>query len=322
MKKLMCITTNAYDRAQYRDTDDLEQFFRGLGMDGLEAFLLDHEMEEILEPDMVVGFHLPFHNCWVDFWKGNEDRLLKEYDTWERVEQLFGGRTKERYIEKRKRELCTVNRYHPEYVVCHVSECTAYEAVFGEFQYSDREVIKAAAEYINSWIGELEGEPWLLLENLWHSGLTLQKPEIALELLESINYQRKGFLLDTGHLMHCNTEITTPDEGVEYILEILNRYPDPTVFRGIHLHQTLSGEVIRTQRRRKMDDTGSYEERQEKFFPMVYEVDAHRPFQSERIEEILSLAKPEYLVYELISSNRAEYQILVEEQNRYLKKRQ
>ena len=38
----------------------------------------------------------------------------------------------------------------------------------------------------------------------------------ALTLLEKVNYENKGFMLDTGHLMNTNHYIENEEFGVKY----------------------------------------------------------------------------------------------------------
>lgn len=62
-------------------------------------------------------------------------------------------------------------------------------------------------------------------------------------LLAQVRYPKCGVMLDTGHLMHTNPALRTPDEAVDYIHRILDRYADLSFIKGIHLHQSLTGDV-------------------------------------------------------------------------------
>ena len=52
-------------------------------------------------------------------------------------------------------------------------------------------------------------------------------------------------MLDTGHLMNCNTGLRTQEEAVQYIFRILKMQEDILPYiRGVHLNASLSGECV------------------------------------------------------------------------------
>ncbi len=106
----------------------------------------------------------------------------------------------------------------PEYLVFHVAECTMAESMLRRYHYTDEQVIDAVIELVNSVCNEIEGEPWLLFENLWYPGLTMLRPEMMARLLEGVTYPKCGIMLDLGHLMHTNTALQSADEAVEAYL--------------------------------------------------------------------------------------------------------
>ena len=49
------------------------------------------------------------------------------------------------------------------------------------------------------------------MENLWWPGLNFRRPEMTYLLLESIHYQKKGLMLDTGHFLLTHPHILSDD---------------------------------------------------------------------------------------------------------------
>ena len=157
----------------------------------------------------------------MDFWLQDEARLMIEYGDRVQWERCFGGSGKEALIAAYQKNLDFAAAMNPEYLVFHVSDCSMIESMRREFHYTDEQVADAAVELINSLT--IHGQPWLLLENLWYPGLTMERPEIVCRLLDGISYPKTGIMLDTGHLMHTNPDLTTVDEAVDYIHRILDR---------------------------------------------------------------------------------------------------
>ena len=66
-------------------------------------------------------------------------------------------------------------------------------------------------------------------------------------LLSQVHYQKKGIMLDTGHLMHMNLELKTQDEAVDYILEKVAEHGNlASYIKGMHLNQSITGAYVKT----------------------------------------------------------------------------
>ena len=85
----------------------------------------------------------------------------------------------------------------------------------------------------------LDGEDYtfdFLMENLWWPGLTMTRPEMTKRLLSQVHYQKKGIMLDTGHLMHMNLELKTQDELTKSKFAIASQdYVNETGGTGINI---------------------------------------------------------------------------------------
>lgn len=308
MKKIMNITTCAEDLTRYRDNADLVHFYRQFGLDGLEVLQAGEDERNVIAPENVIGVHLRYYSAWMDLWKENDERLLAEYGDRETVARVFGGLTKQALSEAYRVNLKFALPQKPEYLVFHVSECTLAESMLRRYHYTDEEVIDAAADLVNEWTDSIEGQPWLLFENLWYSGLTMQKPELIPRLLERVSHPRTGVMLDIGHLLHTNPALRSMDQAIDYIYETLAGFGNDLSFiRGVHLHQTLSGKYAQYLMQHWRPGTGDYQEKLWTLLPDIFKIDSHQPFLSPRLSQLLEMISPDYLVYEFISADREQH---------------
>ncbi len=318
MKLIMNMTTSSYDTQRYRDNADLKDFYKGLRLDGLELLQYGEDEKGIIQPEDVIGVHLRYFTSWVDLWKGDQNRLLQEFDNWDTVTKIYGGTTRESLIDFYKNNLQSAAKFSPEYLVFHVSECGIAEFVKKEFHYSDEDVVDSVIELVNEISESIKGEPLLLFENLWYCGLTMVNPALIRRLLNGINYKNKGIMLDIGHLLHTNTSLRTLDEGVDYILGVLNEYEDLSLIKGIHMHQTLSGEYSQGLKTSWNSGQLSHELRYGSVLEHIFKIDSHQPFTNKNIYKIIEKISPEYLVLEQISTTREEHENNLRLQLEYL----
>jgi len=320
MKTVMNITTCYEDTDRYRDIGDLRAFYRGFGLDGLEVLEAGPDETGLILAEDTIGVHLRYYSGWMDLWIGDKQRLLDEFQTMENVLMTYGGGDKTAIIEAYRRNIRFANTLKPEYLVFHVSECTMAESMLRRYHYTDEQVCDAVIELLNAVTDEIQGQPWLLLENLWYVGLTLERPEIVQRLLDGVRYPKTGVMLDTGHLMHTNCDLQTPDEAVDYIHSILDRYDDLRFIKGVHLHQSLSGAYARNCMTNWKQIEGTYTEQLWAVMGHIFSIDTHKPFQSHRIYELLDrLPGLEFLCLEQISGSREEHAGNLAEQVRFLR---
>jgi sugar phosphate isomerase/epimerase len=312
------MTTSFHDLERFRDNRDLKQFYSGHGLDGIELYEGGKDEAGLFAADDAIGVHLRYFHDWLALWRGDTGAVLSEYGTQEMVELIFGGFSRDAMIETMRKNLDFARRYAPEYAVFHVSNVTIDQCVTRKAPYADEEVIEAAIEVLNTLFRGSNDTFMLLLENLWWTGLKMDKPELTRRLLDGVECPRKGIMLDLGHLLHTNTALRTLDEGVDYIHNILDLYDDLGFIRGIHLNQTLSGEYAERIMRNPIKVEGSYYDKVMALQYHVYEIDNHKPFLSKRIGTILDRIRPEYLVLEFISSSREELSRFITEQQAFL----
>lgn len=342
MRKSMNITTWDDDLTRHRNAEELAAFAAQFGLDGLEVMPgPPHPVWDFL-PGQVTGVHMRCTSDWLDFWRGDTAALNREYGSEAVWAAQFGGRTRDVLLQRAREDLDYARRVGAEYVVFHVTNIRTSDIFTYRFDYTDAEVIEAAADFINEL---LDGEPpsfYFLMENLWWPGLRFTDPAMTGELLSRVRYPKKGLMLDTGHLLHTNLGLQTQEEGVDYVMEMLHRHADFLCdVKGVHLHQSISGEYVKKLIGRGAElggadensawdgwlaDAGGadedrsrdgqhecangapppadYRERFARAMEHVFAIDSHDPFTNSRVPEILELVRPEYVTLEFISSSR------------------
>ena len=314
MKTLFNITTSDDDLQRFESAEDLESMLN-YGFDGVELMYFGEDEKKIIKKDKVIGYHMHFFPFWLDFWKGNEERLLREFDKKETWEQYYGGTSREAIIQRYREDLKYAHQYGAEYVVFHVSEASIEESFTWNYHYSDEEVVDATAELLNELFKNEDGKIALLLENLWQPGLQFTRPEITKRLLDQVNYPNKGIMLDTGHLLHTNTGLKTQEEGISYIHQLLDAHGALcSHIRGIHLNQSLTGEYCENIKKNPPKMEPTYQGRYNQMFFHAFAVDKHEPFTREGIRELVERIDPEYLTFEFITADNAQHQRYLKEQ--------
>ena len=314
MRKIFNLTTNEYDIARYSSNAELKRWYGQFGFDGAELMDSGTDPENIVGKDDVMGVHMKYFYHWVCLWNGDEELTLKEYDSWETCREIFGGVDRDAIVKVYEKNLEFVRKYEPEYVVFHVCDVSIRDSITREFTYTDKQTIDAVIELVNT-IFPKEGLGFtLLFENLWWSGLSMLEPELTDHLLKNVNYPKCGVMLDVGHLLHTNTSLRTEEEGIDYIYSVLDKYDNLDFIKGIHLHQTLNGEYVESVLKDPITLSGTYYERLGGIFGHIMKIDSHKPFVSDRIAALVEHISPEYLVFEIITSDRDEHERYLREQ--------
>ena len=314
----MLITTNftntGEDVGRYRDGDDLRGFCRAHGLDGLELMPVGDLALRGIPAELVVGVHLSFPGSWYDFWVGDEAALLREYGTLETVRQVFGGDGREALLSGLRRQLDFARRLGARYVVFHASNVTLPEATSYRFEHDDEAVCLAAADIANRLTDGVDG-PEFLVENLWWPGLTMTRPEVTRALMEALRMPGKGIMLDTGHLAHMNLDLRTQAGAVDWILRQLDAHGELCRWiRGMHLHQSLTGDVVREMLEKGVPRGNGYSEDYGNYFQYLFGIDRHEPFDVPEARRLVERVAPEYLTHELITRSRLEHEAALDRQ--------
>ncbi len=320
MKKTTNITCYSDDLNRYHDACDLRSMTERFGLDGLEVMPALEKPPYSFLKGQVIGVHLCCQSDWVALWKGNTDLLNFEYGSPENWKELYGGTTREALLASARRDLDYAREQGAEYVVFHISNVRPSEVFTGTFYYQDEEVIDASVELINELLDGRDDSFCFLMENLWWPGMRLNDPSLTRRLLSGVHYANKGIMLDVGHFFHTHPELQTQREGVSCLKEMLSQHEDLLpYFRGIHLHQTLSGSYLQKLLLEQPPVPADPSERFGKAMEHIFAIDRHLPFTDPSIQEVLDWICPEYLTMELISQSRKDHEKKLKQQTEALR---
>lgn len=314
MKRTFNLTTSPDDLARFPERTDLLRLMEGF--DGVELMCLDEDVRGVVPPDRVIGVHMGFFPCWLDFWNGDEAAVLREFGSREVCEGYYGGRTRDAMVQAFRRDLENAHRWGAEYVVLHTSDATLEETFTMRYHHTDEEVVDGMCELVNEVFAEEDGFLLLLLENLWQPGMTFTRPEITARLLDGVKYPNRGIMLDTGHLLHTNLDLETMEEGLTYIHGLLDAHGGLCRnIRGVHLNQSLTGAYCK----RVMADppvlAEDYFERCGQMYLHAFQVDQHRPFTCPGVRELIERIDPDYLTFEFITENLEQHRAFLAAQS-------
>ncbi|MBR6322634.1 MAG: TIM barrel protein [Lachnospiraceae bacterium] len=312
MKTQINLTTSCCDLDRFSSREELLELLEG---EGIELMCYEEDERGIVPPERVTGLHMSCLPNWLDFWKGDRETCLREFDNAETIRSIFGGETPEALLAHYRKDLQDAQRYGAEYMVFHVCNGSIEETFTGRSCHSDEEVIDAAAELLNELFSGVKDGPWLLLENLWYAGHRFTEPEMTARLLEKVRYPKTGLMLDTGHLMHTCLSLKTQEDGVRYIHEMLDRHGDLAKhIRGVHLNQSITGEIMAKTQQNPPKLLPTYQERNKQLFYYVFSIDLHQPFTCPGVKELIERISPEYLTYEFISNDLEEHREMLKKQ--------
>lgn len=311
---------------RYKDSEELKNFYKQAGLNGLEVIRAVETGEEKIRPEMVNGVHLYYHIFWMDWWKQDYSRLDEEFDSRTQWMDYYGGTDRNLYLDALRKDLEYAEAMGAKYVVFHVSEVTLRESYLYQYKYTDEEVIDASLEIINTLLDEREYPFDFLVENLWWSGLNLKDISVTKRLMDGIHSEKKGIMVDFGHYMNTNPELKTPEEGIAYLHQLADQYEEAgllSYFKGVHLHLSLSGEYVKEQKMEWEESPIDFEKIPfYELFRLVYthmhDIDQHKPFLCDGIRELTERFAPQYITYEFHKSECEDYLEMLKEQSRLL----
>lgn len=314
MKRTFNLTTSHEDLDRYRDRDDLLSALQGL--DGLELMHCGEDDRGIVPREKIIGVHLCFFPYWYDFYTGDLAACVRSLGSREDVHAYYGGDTPDALVQAFRRDIDRARAEGAEYVVFHVSDCSDEELFTLRYRHTSWEVADAAADLLNRLFPESDGDIILLMENLWHPGLTLTEPDVTRRLFEGVRYRNKGILLDTGHLMHTNLNLQTQEEALAYIRRCIEEQGEDVrrAIRGVHLHQSLTGAYMADMAAHLPVLSANPTKRMEQVYTHAFRCDEHRPFTCPGVRDFIDWIDPEYVTFEFISRNRAEHRSMLQQQ--------
>ena len=316
MYRLMSLPLGESALSEYSGWDDLRAELEQLECDGIEAIWSGEDFPADFPRELAVGYHLTFYADWLDFWREDEAALLRKFGSMDMARGFYGGLGRETLMARYREDLDRAAALGARYVVFHVSDVSIEEGYTYRWLHTSREVIDASVEVINALL-EGCGAPFdFLVENQWWPGFTFTEPDLTARLLEGVRWPRKGILLDTGHLMNCCPRLRTEREGADYIHAMLDKHGELCRWiKGVHLHQSLSGEYVGSHTGFLPALPADYLERFAVNYQHVLRIDQHRPWSDPAAGDVVARIAPRYLTHEISGRRRLERYSAVRRQN-------
>lgn len=325
MQKLFHLSTTPKQLNMFNnDWEEIREFVIKQQMDGIELGLtLDYEIEQIPK-ELIKGVHLSFYPMWLDFWRGNDEKLRKLFKNEEEIYKYYKGNDKACLIESYKEQYARAKQIGAKYMVFHISHVLPEDSFTYEFEYTDKEVMEATLELVNAAFTDKEGEgPLLLFENLWWPGLNYKDPKLTKWFIEQVNYSNKGYLVDVSHLILNNNKIGTEKEAYNYIHQTICALEDTRKWiKGVHLNKTLPKHYMKRDHRYLLDRYRGTKDSFQKLNILkrhIKSLDPHMPFDHPLAKSIIELLHPEYCVFETAPETRYELAYFIKKQNEALK---
>lgn len=322
MLELISFPVYAASMAEYGGAAELAASCRSLSCGGIEAVWGGDRAMDALPQGFAPGYHLIFYPDWVDLWRGDEDALMKKFGSRKAWTAFYGGADRQALLAQYRADLDRAVRLGARYAVLHVSDVSLEEGYTYRWLHTDKEVMDAALELANLLFAQGRCPLALLVENQWWPGFRFTDPAATEYLLDGLRFENKGIELDIGHLMNTDPDLRSEAEGIGYLHRMLDAHgPLCRYIRGIHLHQSLSGEYVRTHTGMVPEGlSGDYVTRFGQSYAHILQIDRHQPWTDPDIAEVVRRIAPEFLTHELSCKNRAEREQAVALQRETLRK--
>ena len=299
-----------YETEILKSGKTLDEFIKSLGLGGVELMVYKNIPYFQSFVGYAVGVHLNYWPMWMPFYKRNKQILEKYFSTKEELMNYYGSTYYEGWLKTIRQNIASALQEKPEYLVWHVADCEFDECYTFNFRHSDEDVLLSAARVFNRVADQIPEDVAVLFENLWWPGLRLTDKEKVKLFFNAIKRKNVGIILDTGHLMNTNPELKTEEEGIEYVcrtIENLGEYA--SLIHGIHLNLSLSGEYVKTFKR-EYPQNANLEER----YKHIIKIDQHRIYTNPKVQKIIDLVKPDYLVHELAYNDFIDFEAKIRAQ--------
>lgn len=319
MKKLMNFSVDPYALDKFgNDSSRLEAFMEKHRLDGLEMIQYANWDNSMVPSRLIVGNHSCFWPMWLDFWTGDQDALLRQFGSKATMEEYYCCGSRDGLVRNYRAELMKASALGVEYVLFHVSHVEIEHSYTYDYPYTDVTVTDAFIDMMNKITDGIDADFQLLFENHWYPGLTFLNNNVSQRLMDEIKYPKKGFVLDTGHLMNTNLDLESEKEAVDYILAVLRNMGDlKDSIKVIHLNSSLSGKYVRETLKNKnqYNSALTFNDRYAHVYSHISKIDTHFPFRHPSICKVIELIKPEHIVYELAADSLEMLDTFISEQN-------
>lgn len=307
MKHIVNVVSENEWLKEYKDRADMNKFVSDCLCDGVEVIRGGEDTTGIYCKENVVGVHLYFYPNWIDFWNGDTEMLEKHFGNREVWEGYYRAKNREEFLIPYREDMEYAEKMGAEYVVFHVNDVSNEEIFTYDWEHTNEQVIRGAAEVVNELTKGKNYHFKLLFENLFTPGMTLINPKETELMLSLTDYENKGLLMDTGHLMCAAQNIVDEEQGIDFVLSTVKNHGEfAEYFKALHLHKSTSGNVVSELKKKIIIPKEDFYERFAQSYSMILDIDQHRPFENPRAREILELIEPEYVIHEVTAKNREE----------------
>lgn len=278
----------------------LGEYVASMKLDGIEQLIYDNNM--ILKyKESTIGVHLEYWSYWIDFWWNNQQRLDYIFESNEEKKHYYKAQNIYEWIEYIKKNITLALNLKPQYLVWHVSEANVQEIFTYNFYYNDRQVLLATSEVFNEVAKIIPDNVLILFENLWWPGLRLNSMENVVYFFEKLKHNNVGIMLDTGHLMNTNINLTSELEASIFIKDIVNNLGSfASLIKGVHLNCSLSGQY---QKKFIEQQFKFCEFDKHRLWEHITKIDKHEIFQTKAPSFLIDYIEPQYVVHELAYDN-------------------
>ena len=278
----------------------LGEYVASMKLDGIEQLIYDNNM--ILRyKELTIGVHLEYWSYWIDFWWNNQQRLDYIFESNEEKKHYYKAQNIYEWIEYIKKNITLALNLKPQYLVWHVSEANVQEIFTYNFYYNDRQVLLATSEVFNEVAKIIPDNVLILFENLWWPGLRLNSMENVVYFFEKLKHNNVGIMLDTGHLMNTNINLTSELEASIFIKDIVNNLGSfASLIKGVHLNCSLSGQY---QKKFIEQQFKFCEFDKHRLWEHIIKIDKHEIFQTKAPSFLIDYIQPQYVVHELAYDN-------------------
>lgn len=275
--------------------EDIKKIITDLHLDGIENLVYGEEPAKHPVPSLTVGCHLAYWPDWMNFYLGRSNFYKEDFPTEKSLVDYFGGTTVDDWERRIRNNIRAALAEKPAYLVWHVADCTIEETWTRHFHYTNKEVLKAAAEVYSAVADVVPPSVYVLFENIFWPGLYKLEPEDVDYFFSHLPGKNVGIMLDTGHLMNTNWDIRTEADGADYVCGVVNRLGSmKSLIRGIHMSCSISGDYQRAHlgpppAKVTPEIVGHH----------IISIDQHRPFTTDAAKRIVDTVEPEFLTHEL-----------------------
>ncbi len=292
------------------------------GFDGFELYPVgDYDFRSI-PSRMIGGVHLRFFVMLRQIWQNDDRALLKLFDTEENIRMYYGGTNRDAVVRCYRDQLELASRFGVPYVVFHPVHYELEYVFNWQPPWSWHETVDLSAEIINEVVRDTSYDGWILFENLWWPGnFRLDSTEEIDRLLSKVRWPKCGIVLDTGHLLNKNQELSNEREGIAWMLGEVEKLGDyRRLIKAVHLSKSLSGKAAKAgfAKSAPFAAADGFWDRFVIGLEQVRRIDQHEPFSDPSIAGLFDLIDPETVVFEFSFSSMKEWRDKVESQKRAL----